>query len=97
MKEIARCRLELVGHYEDYVRAIHLIIRSAMYDFETCVALYRHCGPELLKRAFANILENAFKYSRDADEPRIHLGSYDSDGSTVYFVRDNALVLTKNV
>lgn len=45
--------------------------------------------PSLIRQVFANLLSNAFKYSRKRDDARIEVGSFRKDGATVYFVRDN--------
>ena len=43
----------------------------------------------LLRQVFVNLLGNALKYSRNRDLPRIEAGSFESNGETVFFVRDN--------
>uniref|UniRef100_A0A831U161 histidine kinase n=1 Tax=Geobacter metallireducens TaxID=28232 RepID=A0A831U161_GEOME len=45
--------------------------------------------PSLIRQVFANLLSNAFKYSRKRDDARIEVGSFRKDGATVYFVGDN--------
>jgi len=47
--------------------------------------------PILLRQALANLIGNAVKYSRKQEAPRIEVGSYLRDGTTVYFVRDNGI------
>jgi len=47
--------------------------------------------PTLLRQVYANLLSNAVKYSASADPARIELGSYEDEGRTVYFVRDNGV------
>ena len=47
--------------------------------------------PTLLRQVYANLLSNAVKYSASRDHARIELGSFDADGRTVYFVRDNGV------
>ncbi len=45
--------------------------------------------PSLIRQVFTNLLSNAFKYSRKRDDARIEVGSFQKEGTTVYFVRDN--------
>jgi PAS domain S-box-containing protein len=45
--------------------------------------------PALLKQVFANLIQNAFKYTRMRAEAVIEIGSREIDGEQVYFVRDN--------
>jgi len=47
--------------------------------------------PALIRQVFANLLENAFKFSRKRPNPRIEVGSYEKDGEKVYFVKDNGI------
>jgi signal transduction histidine kinase len=45
--------------------------------------------PSLLKQVFANLIQNAFKYTRTRAEAVIEIGSSEIDGERVFFVRDN--------
>ena len=45
---------------------------------------------DLVKQLFTSLLSNAFKFSRNAPEPRIEIGSIESDSAqNAYFVVDN--------
>lgn len=43
----------------------------------------------LLRQVFANLLSNAFKFTRNREQPTITVGCQQRDGEPVYFVRDN--------
>ena len=43
----------------------------------------------LIRVLMENLLSNAWKYSAKNPAPRIEVGSYQEDGESVYFVRDN--------
>ena len=45
--------------------------------------------PALLKQVFANLIGNAFKYTRVRQEAEIEIGSSQINGEQVFFVRDN--------
>jgi PAS domain S-box-containing protein len=45
--------------------------------------------PTLLQQVFANLLSNAFKYSRHRDPAEIEIGAQTGARQCVYFVRDN--------
>ncbi len=47
--------------------------------------------PALLKQAFANLIDNAFKYTRKRDKAEIEIGSCDEAGKRIFFVRDNGV------
>jgi PAS domain S-box-containing protein len=49
-----------------------------------------HADPALLRQVFANLLSNAFKYSRGRNPAKVEIGARRNEsGETVYFVRDN--------
>jgi PAS domain S-box-containing protein len=48
-----------------------------------------HADPALLRCVWANLLGNAFKYTRKRDRARVEVGCLNRDGQGVYFVRDN--------
>lgn len=43
----------------------------------------------LITRVFANLLDNAMKYSRKQEQAIIHVGYLQQDGKNIYFVQDN--------
>ncbi|HUE83352.1 MAG TPA: PAS domain S-box protein [Pyrinomonadaceae bacterium] len=45
--------------------------------------------PALLKQVYANLLSNAFKYTRQREQARIEVGSENNGRETFYYVRDN--------
>jgi signal transduction histidine kinase len=45
--------------------------------------------PALLKQVFANLIQNAFKYTRTRAEAVVEIGSSEIGGERVFFVRDN--------
>lgn len=47
-----------------------------------------HADPALLKQVWANLLGNAFKYTRKHDPARIEVGCMEQGRERVYFVRD---------
>jgi signal transduction histidine kinase len=48
------------------------------------------CGdPELLRIVFENLIDNAWKYTRETSSPRIEFGKQYNTDHTVYYVRDS--------
>lgn len=48
-----------------------------------------HADPELVRQLFIQLLSNAFKFTRNAREPRIEIGSEPCEHRNSYFVVDN--------
>jgi PAS domain S-box-containing protein len=47
--------------------------------------------PVLLRQVWANLLDNALKYSRGREEARIEVGAFGRPGEDVFYVRDNGV------
>jgi PAS domain S-box-containing protein len=47
--------------------------------------------PTMLRVALENLLRNAWKFTRLCSQARIELGSFEQDGKTVFFIRDNGV------
>lgn len=45
--------------------------------------------PNLIRIAFENLFENAWKFSSKTENARIEFGTREQDGKTVFFIRDN--------
>jgi len=65
--------------------------RSVVYEVSPDELRTVQADPALLKQVLTNLLRNALKFSRDADPPRIQIGSERRGDSTVYFIRDNGV------
>jgi hypothetical protein len=69
-------RLETIGRKIDFV----------IKEMPACSA-----DPVLLNQVYANLLSNAFKFTRTRDIARIEVGSFTKDKRTVYYVKDNGI------
>jgi PAS domain S-box-containing protein len=61
--------------------------RSVEIDVQP--GLVAEADPHLIRIALYNLLGNAWKFTSKRETARIEFGSYDKDGETVFFVRDN--------
>lgn len=52
---------------------------------------HAHGDVSLLRQALTNLLSNAIKFSSKQEHPRIEVGSFEQEGETVYFIRDNGV------
>jgi PAS domain S-box-containing protein len=50
-----------------------------------------HCNAISLGQIWQNLVENACKFSRDQESPRVEIGVEEHDGEPVFFVRDNGI------
>jgi light-regulated signal transduction histidine kinase (bacteriophytochrome) len=50
-----------------------------------------HADADLVRQLFSSVLSNAFKFTRNASEPRIEIGSEADAGRNTYFVVDNGV------
>ncbi len=63
-------------------RKVRLLLQEGMLEY---------CDPKLLRIAFQNLFDNAWKYSGKEKESVIEFGRQVKDGKTVYMVRDNGV------
>ena len=56
-------------------------------DIKQGIAAY--ADPGLIKVALSNLLGNALKFTSKTVNPCIEFGTFDRDGKTVYYVKDN--------
>jgi PAS domain S-box-containing protein len=78
----------LVQQLLDELRPVyeHRQVEITMGELPTCQA-----DPVLFKQVWANLLDNALKFTRRRPVARIEVGWHDREGEGVYFVRDNGV------
>jgi PAS domain S-box-containing protein len=91
-------RVELIRQQVDLTALVHRIIGDVrtMGPDHPCEVevriddgMHTDGDPVLLELLLLNLISNAWKFTANTTEPRIHVGSAGQDGSMVYFVRDN--------
>lgn len=50
-----------------------------------------HSDPVLMSAVVSNLMSNAVKYTRKQELPKIECGSFEQDGATIFYVRDNGV------
>lgn len=58
-------------------------------EFVIVEGLSASVDEQLMRIAIENLLDNAWKFTRDQSHPRIEFGAVEQSGETVYFVKDN--------
>lgn len=61
----------------------------AQYDIKIDDGIIVNADPKMMAVALNNLIGNALKYSQKQKAPAIHIGSFESNGKKVIFVRDN--------
>jgi PAS domain S-box-containing protein len=61
-------------------RRVHVVL----HDLPSAVV-----DATMLRQVFANLIGNAWKFSRDRADATIEIGSFEDGGETIYFVKDN--------
>lgn len=61
----------------------------AQYDVKIDDGIVVNADPKMMHVALNNLIGNALKYSQKQAAPTIHIGSFESNGKNVIFVRDN--------
>ena len=82
--DLARLCREVLQDFEQEIAARS--VKVAIQDMP-----YARADHGLMKSVMTNLLSNAFKFTRQRDEPVIEVGSVRQEGKTVYFVRDNGV------
>jgi light-regulated signal transduction histidine kinase (bacteriophytochrome) len=95
--DLSRCSRQALHKNEvsvtDIVQQVlgRLQAQQAGRHVEVCVKDLATCqaDPTLLEKAYANLLSNALKFTRNRDPARIEVGWQEDLGRRVYFVKDN--------
>jgi signal transduction histidine kinase len=86
--EIKKTRTELNKLVSDSISEMKEEAVNVTWKINALPVVYG--DPAMLKLTLLNLISNAVKFSRNADEPIIEIGSFTSDeGDTVIFVKDN--------
>jgi PAS domain S-box-containing protein len=90
--EIDGSPIELGELVQDVIRGLEMAIKGRPIVWQIA-PLPRVMGdPTVLKQVLANLIDNAIKYSRTSDQPRIEIGcAGEEDGRAILFVRDNGV------
>ncbi len=60
-------------------------------EFVIAEGLCADVDEQLMRITIENLLDNAWKFTRDQSHPRIEFGAVEEEGETVYFVKDNGV------
>jgi signal transduction histidine kinase len=76
---------------DQVLRSLEPATRGRSIDWKITALPVVRGDPTLLKQVFANLLDNALKFTRPRPNPSIEIGSYCEPGRHIFFVRDNGV------
>jgi light-regulated signal transduction histidine kinase (bacteriophytochrome) len=87
--ELHRSPVNLSALAEEIARDLQAAQPERAARFTIQPGLIVQGSPELLRSLLQNLLNNAWKFTRNRAPARIDFGAENNSGQTVYFVRDN--------
>jgi signal transduction histidine kinase len=81
--------IDLSAQAEDIMRRLMIADPDRPVRFENAPHLKALGDLHLIQIAFENLFQNALKFTRSTPEPKIEFGSASTNGTPIYFIRDN--------
>ena len=88
-RELCKVEVDLSGMASQVAEVLARAFPDRPVDFRVRPAMLVRADPGLLRIAMENLLGNAWKFSSRTPNPKVEVGSLESDGKKIYFVRDN--------
>jgi light-regulated signal transduction histidine kinase (bacteriophytochrome) len=76
---------------EEVVADMRADLGDRKIELEIAPLPVAECDPDLIRQVFANLLSNAFKFTRPRESARIQVGHTELKGQPAVFVRDNGV------
>ena len=90
-REMCRSQVNLSELANSIAKALLEEYPDRHVEFDIAPELIVQVDPNLIKIAFENLLNNAFKFTSQQPQARIEVGVMEKDHEQVYFVRDNGV------
>ena len=90
-RELKRENINLSHVVESVIKKINSMHPEQSISYTITAKMYCNADPGLLRVALENLLENAWKYSRNVGDPHIEFSREMQNNSEVYYVRDNGI------
>jgi signal transduction histidine kinase len=87
--ELHRRPVNLSTWAEEIARDLRTAQPERKANFTIQPGLIAQGSPELLRALLQNLLNNAWKFTRNRDPAQIEFGTQNANGQAIYFVRDN--------
>lgn len=89
--ELHREPVDLSAVVRDINATLHTRHPEREIELEVEDGLVAHCDARLVRIALENLLDNAWKYTKQTDNAHIEFGKIDREGRSVYYVKDNGI------
>ncbi|MFW5774720.1 MAG: PAS domain-containing sensor histidine kinase, partial [Chitinivibrionales bacterium] len=90
-QEMERSNVDLSALVAAFLQELYQTSPQRSVEFDIADKVRAFGDERLLDVALKNLLRNAWKFTGKNELTRIAFGTYDRDGTTVYFVRDNGV------
>jgi light-regulated signal transduction histidine kinase (bacteriophytochrome) len=87
--EMAQRMVDMEAAVRSVLIDLEAVIRDRKVQFDIKPLPHAHGDGATLQRVWANLIENAVKYSGQKPESTIEIGAIPGDRETVYYVKDN--------
>jgi two-component system sensor histidine kinase/response regulator len=88
-QSLQKSRVQLNGIVQRVLNQLQAEPREHVIELRIETLPECDCDPSLIEQVFVNLFSNAFKFTRGRNPAVIEVGSFQSKGETVMFVRDN--------
>ena len=89
--DMATASIDMEGLVRATIKDLETVTAGRKVSFEVGALPQARGDAAMMQRVWANLLENAVKYTGPKPEARIEIGATAGQGETVYFVRDNGI------
>lgn len=90
-KELSLAPVDVTAMAKEVVDEIRARVPSSLARVETEEGMVAIADEVLLRQVLVNLLGNAWKYSSQAEDPRIDIGTTETPRGAAFFVRDNGV------
>jgi light-regulated signal transduction histidine kinase (bacteriophytochrome) len=89
--ELQRSQVDLAALVQTVIRNLHARVEGRVVEWQIGALPGVQADAGLLRQVWANLIDNALKYTRSRSRAVIEIGSKPQDGELLFYVRDNGV------